>query len=235
MEIIDYSKKFKKNESTGKHSYLFPQNIFCIIAGHTGCGKTNLLVNMLMKENTLNYSDVYVYSSTLHQPAYEYLKDYYKRIEFLVQTECKKSVKIAHFYHADEDILNPSELATKTNHIMVFDDVMNEDQTVIKDYFCRGRHNNVNVFYLCQSLNKIAKHCIKDNANIFILFKQHEKTLKYFHECHISGDMLYKEFQQLCKLAWKEEHGFVVINLWDKIDAGRYWVNYKNIYVPKTN
>ena len=78
---------------------------------------------------------------------------------------------------------------------MIFDDVMLKDQTVIKDYFCRGRHNNVSVFYLCQSLHKITKYCIRENANIFILFKQDDKTLKYFHETHISGEWTSRSFK----------------------------------------
>ena len=115
---------------------------------------------------------------------------------------------------------------------MVFDDVMNADQTTIKDYFCRGRHNNVNVFYLCQSLHKIAKHCIRDNANVFILFHQDDKALKYFHEMHISGDMEFKEFKQFCDEAWTKKHGFVVINLWEDSNCGRYIANYDEIYTP---
>ena len=75
---------------------------------------------------------------------------------------------------------------------MIFDDVMLNDQTKIKNYFCTSRHNNVNVFCLCESLHKIAKHCMKENANIFILFKQDDKTLKYCHETHISEDMEFK-------------------------------------------
>jgi len=116
----------------------------------------------------------------------------------------------------DDEIKNPEELNPETNHIMIFDDVMLSDQTTIREYFCRGRHNNVNVFYLCQSLHKIAKHCIRDNTNIFILFHQDDKTLKYFHETHISGDMDFKEFKAFCDKCWQEEHGFVVINLWEK-------------------
>ena len=81
----------------------------------------------------------------------------------------------------------------------------------------------MNVFYLCQSLNKIAKHCIKDNANIFILFRQnHINPLESFHECHISGDTPFKEFHKLCICAWKKEYGFLVINLWGKINSERY-------------
>jgi len=98
---------------------------------------------------------------------------------------------------------------------MIFDDVMLKDQFVIKDYFCRGRHNNASVFHLCQSLHKIAKHCIRENANMFILFKQDDKTLKYFHETVITGDIDFIEFKQFCDGAWSKRHSFVVINQWN--------------------
>ena len=191
------------------------------------------MVNLLRKKQALNYSDVYVYSSTLYQQSYENLKEYYETLENYIKDDTGKLVKIAHFLDADEEIVDPSTLDKKQNHIMIFDDVMLKDQTQIKDYFCRGRHNNINVFYLCQSINKIAKHCIKDNANMFILFKQDDKTLKYFHEAHISGDMDFNEFQSFCHSAWDKKHGFVVINLWDDAWYGRYWANYNEIYTPR--
>ena len=177
----------------------FSRNIFCVIAGSTGCGKTNLMVNLLLQENKINYSDVYIYSPTLHQPAYIYLKHSYELMEKIIMNKTKQSVKIAHFCDpAEKQLIDPVELDKKQNHVMIFDDVMLDDQTAIKKYFCSGRHNNVNVFYLVQSLHKIAKHCIRENANIFILFKQDDKTLKYFHETHISGDTDFKELKQFC-------------------------------------
>src|SRR5277367_296320 len=107
----------------------------------------------------------------------------------------------------------------------------------LKNTSAKGRHNNVNVFYLCQSLHKIAKHCIRNNANVFILFHQDDKTLKYFHETHVSGDMDFKEFKIFCDEAWskkkQKKHGFVVINLPEEAYCGRYIANYENIYLPK--
>jgi hypothetical protein len=232
MDITDYSKELNVC-SRSLHSILFPKNIFCVIAGATGCGKSNLMLNLLKQEKLLNYDHVYVYSATLHQPIYEYLRNYYKEIERLILEKFNHEVKIAQFYDADNEIMNPSELDKNKNHIMIFDDVLLKDQTVIKDYFCRGRHNNINVFYLCQSLHKIAKHCIRENANIFILFRQDNKTQKYFHEANISGDMDYSEFKTFCDVAWSKKHGFVVINIWDEAYCGRYWSNYDNIYIPK--
>src|ERR1700759_1229877 len=214
MDIIDYTKEYKIQQSQCRtHAPIFPKNIFCVIAGSTGSGKTNLMMNLLRKEKILHYNDVHVYSSTLYQPPYERLKEYYKHLENFIEAQTNQTVKIAHFFDTDSDILNPSLLDKNKSHVMIFDDVMLQDQTVIKDYFCRGRNNNVNVFYLCQSLHKIQKHCIRENANIFILFKQDDKTLKYFHETHISGDMDFREFKLFCDGAWGKKHGFVVINI----------------------
>jgi len=213
LAIKDRTKKYKIKPISCKHSEIFPTNIFCIIAGSTGSGKTNLLVDLLKTEGKLDYNDIYIYSSTLYQPAYEHLKEYYGDIDKMLKYQTGQTVKTAHFLDADDDIVNPNTLDRNKNHIMIFDDVMLEDQKKIKEYFCKGRHNNVNVFYLVQSLHAIAKHCIRQNANMFILFHQNAKTLKYFHETHCHGDMDLKEFMLFCENAWEKKHGFVVINI----------------------
>jgi hypothetical protein len=236
MSIKDYSKCFDKSQNTSNHAPFFPKNIFCIIAGSTGCGKTNLLLNFLLQDGYLDYGSLYVYCSTLHQPAYQYLTKMLNKLESDIKEKYNINIKIGHFFEDDEEgasnIIDPKELDPKISHIMVFDDVMLSDQTKIKEYFCKGRHNNVNIFYLCQSLHKIAKHCIRENANIFILFHQDDKTLQYFYETHISGDMDFKEFKTFCDNAWSRKHGFTVINIWEEPYCGRYIANYDQIYTP---
>ena len=227
----DYNEVLKIPKRPHKHADFLPTNIFMIIAGSTGCGKTNLLMNFLRNPNVLSYSDVYVYCSTLHQPIWQDFKTYCNELEEVLRQN-GINTKIGHFFDTDDDIKNPSELDPSVSHIMIFDDVMNADQTIIKDYFTKGRHNNANIFYLCQSLHKIKKHCIRENANIFILFHQDDKTLKYFHETHLSGDMNFKEFKNFCDKAWSKKHGYVVINLWEEAIYGRYVDNYKEIYIP---
>ena len=229
---IPYYKLPNKDQIKNNHAPMFPKNIFAVVSGQTGSGKTNLIVQMLTCPGLLDYSDVYIYAPTLHQDSYEYLKAYYDNMEKQIKNCYKISVKIAHFFDADEKIKDPKCLGPTQKHIQIFDDVMNADQSVIKDYFCRGRHNNVNVFYLCQSLHKIQKHCIRDNANVFILFHQGDEALKYFYETHISGDMHFNEFKELCNKAWSKKYGFIVINLWEEAYCGRYLINYGEIYVP---
>src|SRR5271166_4508617 len=103
MNIPDYSKQFKKfDNSCGSHCPIFPKNIFCVMAGSTGSGKTNLMIHLLKEKQLLNYADVYVYSSTLYQSSYEYLKEYYKTLENYLEHKTGKLVKIAHFLDADD-------------------------------------------------------------------------------------------------------------------------------------
>ena len=81
MSIKDYTKYFDKTTFTSNHAAFFPKNIFAVVAGSTGCGKTNLLLNLLLEEGFLDYGSVYVYCSTLHQPAYQFLKKRFNEME----------------------------------------------------------------------------------------------------------------------------------------------------------
>ena len=76
MSIKDYSKYFDVTTFKANHAPFFPKNIFAIIAGSTGCGKTNLLLNLLLEDDFLDYGSVYIYCSTFYQPAYQFLKKY---------------------------------------------------------------------------------------------------------------------------------------------------------------
>ena len=192
MEVVNYG---KEDEQPSKHAPFFPKDIFCVISGSPGSGKTNLMVNFLLNEKILDYTDVYIYSPTINQKSYQNLKKHFSEMEDRIKAVYGINAKIGHFFESDEEIKNPKELNPETNHIMVFDDVVLKDQTPIKEYFCNGRHNNVSVFYLCHSLFKIAKHCIRENANTFILFRQGDNTLNYFHKDVVSGDMDFKEFK----------------------------------------
>ena len=217
---IDYDKIFKTNETESKHCELFPKNFFMIICGSSGCGKTNLLCNLLLnKMQLIYYDDVYIWCPTLHQSKYQGLQK-------VLKNKCT-------CYSESEQILDPQEFDETLYHVICFDDVMVENQSKIVDYFCRGRHNNFNVLYLCQSLYKIKKHGIRDNANIFVLFPQNKKTLKSFYDSYVSSDMEYDEFKEFCDQSWQDKYGYVVINLWSSCDKYKYIDRYENCYYPK--
>jgi len=233
--MVDFKTDFSQIYQTiygsnyeSKHHEIFPRNIFMILAGCTGCGKTNLIMNFILKK-FVYYDDMMIYTNTPYQDAYKFLQD----SNAVFKSQTKTSKDIVTFHSPDEGIINPSALDKNKTHVVIFDDVMNENQKDMTDYFCQGRHNNVNVFYLCQSLHQLKKHGIRQNANIFILFLQDKKTLKYFYETHISGDMPFDELEKICDIAWERKHGYIVINLWESPECGRYILNYDDIYIPK--
>ena len=72
MEIRDLS----WNESITKrfNNPLLPRSIRGIIVGKSGCGKTSLLLNLLLRPGWLNYDNLFVFGRSLFQPEYQILK-----------------------------------------------------------------------------------------------------------------------------------------------------------------
>lgn len=193
-----------------KHSRLLPNSIRCLIVGPSNCGKTNVMLSLLEHENGLKFENVYIYSKSLHQPKYQYLK----RV-------LSKTPNIGFYTFSNNCDVKPPEQA-KRNSIFIFDDVACEKQDNVRSYFCMGRHNHIDSFYLCQTYTRIPKHLIRDNANFIIIFKQDDMNLKHIFNDHVNTDMYFSDFQKLCAECWKEKYGFVVIDKDSPIHCGRY-------------
>ena len=105
---------------------------------------------------------------------------------------------------------------------MVFDDLLLEKQTTCESYYVRGRHSNVDCFYLAQNYFRLPRQIIRGNANFICLFPQDLKNLNHIFDDHVGIDTTKEEFRQLCKTAWEKPHGFVIIDLSSKKHDGKY-------------
>ena len=83
MEIADLS----WNEVTSKryNNALLPRSIRRIIVGKSGCGKTTLLLNLLVRLGWLGYDNLCLFGKSLFQPEYRILK---KTFEENLPKEC---------------------------------------------------------------------------------------------------------------------------------------------------
>lgn len=210
----DFCEQKHKNKIV--HSSLLPNSIRALIVGPSNCGKTNLMISLIESPNGLKFKNIYVYSKSLYQPKYCYLKKLIKPI---------KGLHLFTFSE-NEKVITPNK--AEPHSIMIFDDVICEKQNAIRDYFCMGRHKNVDCFYLCQTYTKIPKHLIRDNANMIIIFKQDELNLKHIYNDHVIGDISFKAFVNMCSMCWKNKHGFCVVSKDDPIDKGRYRKGFDN-------
>jgi hypothetical protein len=71
MSIEEFS--WNENSSNRNNNYLLPRNIRGLIIDKSGCGKTNLLLNVLLKD-FLDYDNLQVFGKSLFQPEYKIIK-----------------------------------------------------------------------------------------------------------------------------------------------------------------
>ena len=67
-------------------------------------------------------------------------------------------------YESAEDVSDPIELSSGKKNLMVFDDLLLEKQITCKSYYVRGRHSNVDCFYLAQNYFKLPRQTIREKA-----------------------------------------------------------------------
>ena len=63
-----------KSATKRQNSPLLPRNIRGLIVGKSNCGKTTLLLNLLLQSEWLDYNHLYVYGKSLHQKEYRILR-----------------------------------------------------------------------------------------------------------------------------------------------------------------
>ena len=143
-----------------------------------------------------------------------------------------KSDVVCNFYQSVEDVPDSRELRSEKKNLMVFDDLLLEKQNTYESYYVIGRHSNVDCFYLDQNYFKLSRQTIRENANFISLFPQDLKILNHIFDDHVGSDMTKEEFRQLCKAAWKKQHGFVIIYLSSKKHNGKYRSGLNEFYLP---
>lgn len=215
---VDESTSSVEGAKHRKHSDLLPNSIRCIIAGPSNCGKTNLLISLIESKHGLRFENIYIYSKTLDQVKYKYLRSILKSINGIGLYE----------FSASDRVIAPNQ--AKRNSIIIFDDVICEkNQENIRNYYCLGRHRNIDCFYLTQTYTRVSKHLIRDNCNFLILFRQDDMNLKHiYNDMGVACDMKFDKFRQFCLECWREKYGFAVIDLDSDINDGRYRKGFSN-------
>jgi len=72
MEVKNIS--WNENMTNKSNHPLLPQSLRGLIVRKSGCGKTTLLLNLLLRHGWLDYSKLYVFGKSLFQPEYSILK-----------------------------------------------------------------------------------------------------------------------------------------------------------------
>ena len=65
---------WNENQNKRCNHPLLPKGIRGLITGKSGCGKTTLLINLLLRPGWLDYNNINIFGKSLFQPEYHILK-----------------------------------------------------------------------------------------------------------------------------------------------------------------
>ena len=213
-----YNKKKRKNylvqhEVTTSHQQSKVENNInnrTLLVGASFSGKTCLLLKILSR---MSDRDIYIINKS-HPEQY---------------TNCKIKIK------EKSDEFKP--LIEYENGIIVFDDILaSSNSRFIDQFFIRGRHNNLENYYLSQSYFDLPKRTIRNNSIKIFLFNQTLKDIEHMFRDVAVYDMNYDEFKELCKKSWEEDYNYLCIDRSKKRDQGQYCIfkESKKTYIEAT-
>ena len=162
MKIPNYDRKTKENSK--KLNNVFDEDFRLLIAGESGCGKTNTPMHIIRKP-LLYYDKIYIYSPNLHQ---EKIQDFKDLMDSISEKVGYSILEI----DGPEKIKNTNEYPSENRKIVVFDDVINAPekiQKIIANHWTDGRHHGISPIYLSQSYYDTPKK-LRLNCSNMILY-----------------------------------------------------------------
>ena len=153
-----------------------------LIIGRSGCGKTFLMLSLLKDKNP---DDVYIICKTDNQYP-------------------------SSFHNQSREILPLEDYGNKT---IVFDYMLGSKEAKdIDAFFTRGRHQNLDIYYISQSWYELPKNTIRNNCSRIMLFPQTLKDITMIYN-DISGlNMNFSEWRDFCRDTWKTRYNYIQID-----------------------
>ena len=204
-----------------------------IFTAQSSGGKTNALVNLLLR-NDFPFDRLYIICPNVHfQPKYLMLKDIMEELDESVKKETLKKVaeyNRKHKKQIDESSLEfepiaqfhdtvPLDLLDTLDkdkmNLVVFDDLVlanKDEQKIIDSLYVKGRHKNCSVVQLVQSFYR-ASRISRLQCNLFIIFHSTSKSelVKLHKEMGLNIDK--KTFVDTIMEKTLPQYSFVVIDL----------------------
>ena len=107
--------------------------------------------------------------------------------------------------------------------VVIFDDMLGaKNSSQIDEFFTRGRHEDLDVYYISQSYFALPRQSIRNNSDRLILFKQTLRDVQSMYYDIGAYDMKYDEFKEMCHKAWDEKYNYLCIDMTKNRNEGKY-------------
>ena len=106
--------------------------------------------------------------------------------------------------------------------VVIFDDMLGaKNSSQIDEFFTRGRHEDIDVYYISQSYFALPRQSIRNNSDRLILFKQTLRDVQSMYYDIGAYDMKYDEFKEMCHKAWDEKYNYLCIDMTKNKNEGK--------------
>ena len=107
--------------------------------------------------------------------------------------------------------------------VVIFDDMLGaKNCSQIDEFFTRGKHEDLDVYYISQSYFGLLRQSIRNNSDRLILFKQTLRDVQSMYYDIGAYDMNYDEFKLMCHKASDEKCNYLCIDMTKNKNEGKY-------------
>ena len=96
--------------------------------------------------------------------------------------------------------------------------LLSKQESNINTSSTRGRHNNIDIYYISQNYFHLSKKTIRNNSNLIILFKQTLVVLILLFQDIAGLDMNLQEWKQLCRNSCENDYDYLQIDSFAKME-----------------
>lgn len=213
IENIDDLIRDKKSNIKQKHPLAPIHPSRSVITGSSGGGKTNFLVNLIIK--CLYFDRIYMYSKHLHQPKYDFLYNYLLNLE----DSCKKAgMKKCNIVMAWEDnlekLVNNDALNKSYANLIVLDDFpipTKAQKLKIAKLYCSCRHKNTSIITLSQMYFQLERNVRLNLSYAFIGNNSNKRELSLLTS-EMACDLNSEKFKKMYKMIHSEKYNMLMID-----------------------
>lgn len=218
LNISNFDEVCKEYEIETKNIYKYaPKHpSLCVISAGTGRGKTNLLLNCILK--TMIIDKCMIFFRDDQEPKYLWLRDFFAKLNEEYNKYANKKRKLEEIFLMTNDlskIPNLMDIDKKIQNCLIFDDLVSASPEVknkIKILYEAGRKRNCSIFFLTQSFFGVPKG-IRLNANFVTLWSTGSRKEQRELADTFATDTSYKVFERILKYACRRDrHSFLTIN-----------------------
>ena len=237
IKAIDTSQKNAVIKNNYYDDYIIPNHPSRVLfVGPSKSGKTNLLINLLTKDEYYNgyYHNIFVFSpNSYNDEEWDAFREHYDDDRVIFQDDLDLADEdLCKIESAQNELITNDGIDKSPRVLVILDDCIDEKKVMKSKYvkllFTRGRHLNFSVWVATQAYNNVPLVWRKQLSNIFMFGTNNMKEVESLFKEYCHRKINQKEFTSIYNYCTEDKYCFM--HIFNALPADKYDKIYrKNI------